>query len=90
MRDVTPAVSPRLAAMVAQARGQADVTLTQDPRHWTDAVDTDAAVPGSAHWEAGVEAFAQGLPREACPYDQDMEAAADWLAAWDGARRAAE
>lgn len=95
MKDVTPK-SDGFAAMAQKAR-QRDDTVTvepedvpQDPPHWTSSVDTSAADPMSDQWEEGAAAQDEGQPREACPYDADEAAAANWLGAWDQAGRAKE
>lgn len=58
--------------------------------HWTADVDANEGNPGSEAWDAGMEAFKQGAPTTDCPYEDDMEAAQDWLGGHNGARRAAE
>lgn len=58
--------------------------------HWTDAYDDlDEGFPGSTVWNEGMKAFADGLPKSACPYEDGTGEAADWLSAWFGARKAA-
>lgn len=97
-RDITP-TEPKpnaLAAIAAQARQAATVEHTEAQEattepHWTEAVDWDAnGTPGSTAWDEGALAFQNGTPAMDCPHDADPAAAADWLAAWHGAARAAE
>lgn len=62
----------------------------QAASHWTDEVDMDATFPGSAAWTEGVKAAQAGMKRTMCPHEEDHGLAADWLAGFDGARRAGE
>ncbi len=93
IRDVTPKENP-MAALAATARAAAKVDVAQDhfepEPHWTEGIAWDEGAPGSAAFDAGAEAFKAGATTIECPHEGDAVAAADWLAAWHGARRAAE
>ena len=54
--------------------------------HWTEAVDTSGAFPGSFEWDEGSKAFAAGIKRTMCPERYNSEQRAEWLAAWDVAQ----
>lgn len=58
--------------------------------HWTESIDYDSGAPGTTAWDEGVKAAQAGMKAEMCPHDDDFEAAADWLAAFHGQRRAME
>lgn len=66
-----------------------DHTDADSPPHWTDDVDPDVGAPGSEEWDAGIAAFKQGAPVTDCPYEDNMEAAQDWVGGYLGARKAA-
>jgi ribosome modulation factor len=99
-----PAENPLLARKLAAARGEVlppePEDVSQDPAdhiedaqevegHWTDAVDTSGAFPGSFEWDEGSKAFAAGIKRTMCPDRYNSEQRAEWLAAWDVAQEAA-
>ncbi|MDB6151490.1 MAG: hypothetical protein JWQ44_2938 [Chthoniobacter sp.] len=94
IRDVTPPVpTTGLARIAAKARGQevapADVDGTAQP-HWTASVSTGDSFPGSAAWDAGVAAQQEGKAETDCPYDNDAELAADWLAGFRSTKETAQ
>lgn len=96
IRDVTPKQNP-MAAIAAKARAEAQTATVTDVTdaepagsHWTDGIAWDEGSPGSDAWDAGAAAFAAGQPITSCPHEGNEQAAADWLAAWHGAQRAAE
>lgn len=62
----------------------------EEATHWIEDVDVSNAAPGSSAWDEGADAFTQGAPATDCPYEDDMEAAQDWLGAYRGAERAAQ
>lgn len=98
IRDVTPKEPTALQKKVAAAKSkpivmdeEAEVLpVDEDGPHWTESVEWDQGAPGSKAWDQGMEAFSAGVAAEDCPYVADLEAAADWLGAWHGARRASE
>lgn len=97
MRDVTPpepALSPlQMKAQRARQQAQPIQPEPDDPPtypHWTENVDLDGAIEGSEAWVEGEEAAKAGKDRQDCPHDGDELLAADWLAGFDGMRRAME
>lgn len=101
-RDITPKATGGFVAKAAAAKAAAvdmqadpsldtvDAEIVQDQPHWTEGVDWDEGAPGSKAWDDGMAAFKSGAVTTDCPYDGDLLAATDWLAAWHGAQRAAE
>ena len=66
-----------------------DVEDAEEVEHWTEAVDTESAFPGSDDWTDGIKAFKAGMKRTMCPHEADEAKAIDWLGGFDGARKAA-
>jgi ribosome modulation factor len=97
-KDITPASEPTpMQRKVAAARGialpdpvQEAEVMPEEASHWTATVNAEDGFPGSPAFDKGAAAFTEGKAREDCPYDADPQAAADWLAGFDGARRAAK
>lgn len=98
-KDVTPKEAGAFTQIAKAARSQAqpetieheaepEEEITPEP-HWTETYEGGRGAPGSAAWERGVAAAAEGLPETACPYDQGDDAY-DWIDAMRGARKAAE
>jgi len=106
LRDVTPTEPTALQRRAMAARGQVmpeateaepvDVDQVEDaqeidvPSHWTEAVEWGEGAPGSKAWDEGMTAYHAGADSTDCPYEDDLDAATDWIGAWHGARRAAE
>jgi len=104
IRDVTPPEPKRdtFAAIAAKARAaetlepeaaeaeQGDESA-EAPEHWTDGFDPVNGIPGSKEWKWGEESAAdpEQTPR-ACPFEQDSQEAHDWIAGFNGYRRAME
>lgn len=100
MRDVTPKEPGAFTQIAKAARSQAqpetiepeadpEEDVTPIPLHWTETYEGGRGAPGSAAWDRGVAAAAEGLPETDCPYDEGDEAY-DWIDAMRGARKAAE
>lgn len=96
LRDVTPApdlaqrpnLAQRLQRPVEPEPAQEAEQATEP--HWTASVSTDGAFPGSAAWDAGVEAQQEGKAETDCPYDGDAELATDWLAGFRSTKETAQ
>jgi recombination protein RecT len=58
--------------------------------HWTEEIDTSDGFPGDDAFTEGNRAYKMGDARTVCPYEDDHEAAASWLAGWGEAKRVEE
>lgn len=87
-KDVTPEPEPERENLAQRMKKAEEPdpdgdTIDGVAGHWTDAVDTSGAFPGSGDFDEGVQAHQDDIPRIECPHTEDLERAADWLGGWD-------